>query len=190
MNEAINLAKSMNTLTNLEKITIPVLDGFELEEINLTDPNHRTVFIAKKNNTLEQFFGDGALNENESFDDRVELVVKQMTEKLKKLPVYEGNNEFLVYYKNYDSPYFDFKIYIQDILTGTKEKIMFTRQLSAFFVEPQGNEFYQISVSAGKYAVSEEHKLLKDIEDYEKDEINIGLDDALTLIMDNITYRE
>ena len=92
-------------------------------------------------------------------------------------------------YKNYDNDNFDFKIFVQDILSGTEEDIKFARQLSAFFVEPNGNEFYQISVAAGSYAVNKGYKLLKDIKNYEEDEIIKGLETNLKLIMDNIIYK-
>jgi len=190
IDNAIKVAKKMNTLINFNLLSIPVLDDFILVQKNLTDPNNNIIFVAVKNNTLEQFLGDGMLEPNESFEDRVEKVINQMKEESKRSPLYDGNDEFLVYYKNYDNENFDFKIYVQDILTGSKDNLKFIRQLSAFFVEPQGNEFYQISMSAGQYAKSNKFKLLKDIKDYEQDEINKGLEKALTLIMDNITYRD
>ncbi|MBQ4031440.1 MAG: hypothetical protein II625_06765 [Bacilli bacterium] len=187
---AIKVAKKMNTLIDFNLLSVPVLDDFILVQKNLTDPNNNIIFVAVKNNTLEQFLGDGMLEPNESFDDRIEKVINQMKEESKRSPLYEGNDEFLVYYKNYDNENFDFKIYVQDILTGTKDNLKFIRQMSAFFVEPKGNEFYQICMGAGAYAKSNKFKLLKDIKEYEKDEINIGLERNLKLIMDNLTYRD
>ncbi len=188
MNEAIELAKTMNTLTNVEKINVPVLDDFELEDVTLTDPDHRTIFIAKKNNTIEQFFGDGALDEEETFEEHLEKTINQMKESVEGLSLYEGNDKYLFFYKDHYGQQFDFKVYIQDILSGTKEDLKFVRQLSGFFLEPNDNEFYQISVAAGMYS-AKEHKLLKDIETYEDDEIITTLEKNLRLIMDNITYK-
>ena len=187
---AIRLAKKMNTLINFNLLSVPVLDDFVLVQKNLTDRNNSVIFVAIKNNTIEQFLGDGALEPKESFDSRIEKVINQMKEQVKDNPLYEGNDEYLVYYKNYDNDYFDFRIYVQDVLTGTKDSLRFVRQMSAFFVEPQGNEFYQISMAAGQYVKSNKFKLLKDIKDYEKDDINKGLEKALKVIMDNIKYRD
>ena len=189
MDKAIEIAKNMNTMINYQSLAIPVLDDFIVVQRNLTDPNHKIIFVAVKNNTLEQFLGDGVLGEKESFDDRIEKVVNEIKEEVKTNKLYDGNKEFLCYYKNYDNDNFDFKIYIQDILSGNEEDIRFARQLSAFFVEPNGNEFYQISIAAGSYSVNKGYKLLKDINKYEEDEIVKGLEANLKIIMDNIIYK-
>ena len=190
IDKAISLAKNMNTLINFNRLSIPLLDDFILVQKNLTDPNNNVIFVAVKNNTLEQFLGDGALKENESFNERLEQVINQMKEEVKGNELYEGNNDFLIYYKNYENDFFDFRIFAQDILTGTKDNLNFIRQLSAFFLEPQTNEFYQITMAAGQYVKSNKFKLLKDIKNIEKDELIIGLEKNLKLIMDNITYRD
>jgi len=189
LERAINLAKNMNTLINYQSLAIPVLDDFILVQRNLTDPNHKVIFVAVKNNTMEQFIGDGILGEKESVDDRIEKIIGEIKEEIKDNELYKGNKEYLCYYKNYDNDNFDFKIYIQDILSGTPEDIKFARQLSAYFVEPKGNEFYQVSVAAGSYSTKEGYKLLRDIGNYEQDEIIKGLEQNLRLIMDNIIYK-
>ena len=188
--QAIKIAKNMNTLINFNLLSVPVLNDFILVQKNLTDPNNKIIFVAMKNNTLEQFLGDGVLAQNESFEDHLDKVINQMKEESKKSNLYEGNDEFLVYYKNYDNENFDYRIYVQDILTGSQDKLKFVRQMSAFFVEPTGNEFYQVSVAAGQYVKSNKFKLLKDIKNYEQDEIIRGLEKNLKQIMDNITYRD
>ena len=187
---AIKIAKNMNTLINFNSLAVPVLDDFIVVKKNLTDPNNRIIFVAIKNNTLEQFLGDGILDKNESFEGHITGIINEIKEQVKDNPLYEGNDDYLVYYKNYDNGLFDFKVYIQDVLAGTPDKIKFARQMSAFFVEPKGNEFYQICMAAGSYYKSNKFKLLKDIKDYEKDEIVMGLEKALKLIMDNITYKD
>jgi len=187
---AIKIAKKMNTLINFNSLAVPVLDDFIVVKKNLTDPSNRIIFVAIKNNTLEQFLGDGILGKNESFEGHITGVIEEIKDQVKDNPLYEGNDDYLIYYKNYDNGLFDFKVYVQDILAGTPDKIKFARQMSAFFVEPKGNEFYQISMAAGQYYKSNKFKLLKDVKDIEKDEINMGLEKALKIIMDNITYRD
>ena len=189
MDKALEIAKNMNTILNYQSLLIPILDGFTVIEKNLTDPNHKIIFVAVKNNTLEQFIGDGILGEQESVDDRIEKVVKDIKKEVGTNKLYDGNNEYLCYYKNYDNANFDYKIYVQDILSGSEDDLRFARQLSAFFVEPIGNEFYQISVAAGSYAVNKGYKLLKDLKNYEEDEIIKGLEANLKIIMDNIVYK-
>ena len=189
MERAINLAKNMNTLINYQSLAIPVLNDFIVVQRNLTDPNHKVIFVAIKNNTIEQFLGDGVLGEKESVDDRIEKIINEIKEEVKDNELYKENDEYLCYYKDYDNDNFDFKIYIQDILSGTPEDIKFARQLSAYFVEPKGNEFYQISMAAGSYSTKEGYKLLKDIENYDQDKIIDGLEQDLKLIMDNIIYK-
>ena len=186
---AIKIAKHMNTLINFNSLAVPVLNDFIVVKKNLTDPSNRIIFVAIKNNTLEQFLGDGILGKNESFEGHITGVINEIKDQVKDNPLYEGNDEYLVYYKNYENDLFDFKIYIQDILTGTPDKIKFARQMSAFFVEPKGNEFYQICMAAGQYVKSNKFKLLKDIKNYEEDDVIVGLEKDLKIIMDNITYR-
>lgn len=186
---AIKIAKHMNTLINFNSLAVPVLNDFIVVKKNLTDPSNRIIFVAIKNNTLEQFLGDGILGKNESFEGHITGVINEIKDQIKDNPLYEGNDEYLVYYKNYENDLFDFKIYIQDILTGTPDKIKFARQMSAFFVEPKGNEFYQICMAAGQYVKSNKFKLLKDIKNYEEDDVIVGLEKNLKIIMDNITYR-
>jgi len=186
---AIKIAKHMNTLINFNSLAVPVLNDFIVVKKNLTDPSNRIIFVAIKNNTLEQFLGDGILGKNESFEGHITGVINEIKDQVKDNPLYEGNDEYLVYYKNYENDLFDFKIYIQDILTGTPDKIKFARQMSAFFVEPKGNEFYQICMAAGQYVKSNKFKLLKDIKNYEEDDVIVGLEKNLKIIMDNITYR-
>lgn len=186
---AIKIAKHMNTLINFNSLAVPVLNDFIVVKKNLTDPSNRIIFVAIKNNTLEQFLGDGILGQNESFEGHITGVINEIKDQVKDNPLYEGNDEYLVYYKNYENDLFDFKIYIQDILTGTPDKIKFARQMSAFFVEPKGNEFYQICMAAGQYVKSNKFKLLKDIKNYEEDDVIVGLEKNLKIIMDNITYR-
>ena len=81
---AIKVAKKMNTLIDFNLLSVPVLDDFILVQKNLTDPNNNIIFVAVKNNTLEQFLGDGMLEPNESFDDRIEKVINQMKEESKR----------------------------------------------------------------------------------------------------------
>ena len=49
IDNAIKVAKKMNTLINFNLLSIPVLDDFILVQKNLTDPNNNIIFVAVKN---------------------------------------------------------------------------------------------------------------------------------------------
>lgn len=187
---AIKVAEKANTIQNVDRLLIPILEGFKVVKQDIFNKDSNTFFVAVKNNTLEQFQTDGELKEKESFEERIDKVIKDIKNTVKNNELYKGNNDFIVYYKNYDNNFFDFKIYIQDILVGTPDDPKFIRQMSAFFVEGIGNEFCQVSLAAGQYKVSDKYKLLKDIKEYNKDEIILSLEQGLKVIMDNIIYKD
>ncbi len=188
--KALQIASKANTIENVNRLLIPILEGFQIVKQDIFSKDSNQFFVAVKNNTIEQFQTDGMLDEKESFEQRVEKVIKQMKDSVKGNELYDGYKDFIVYYKNYDNNFFDFKIYIQDILVGTKEDLKFIRQINAFFVEGIGNEFCHLSMAAGQYKVSDKFKLLKDIKEYNKDEIIKGLEDGLKVVLDNIIYRD
>lgn len=168
---------------SLRDLFIPILDGFET-----TPDTNKKQMVAIKDNTIEQFINDGPLEENEKIEDRIEKVEESLQNNLPNHELYSG--KMLQFIEDYDTDYFSFKVYAQDILTGTKDELFFIRQVNAYFVNPTTNEFNQISVAAGRYRVNEEHKLLKDIKDIEEDEILSGLRKALMIIMDNTKYYQ
>ena len=168
---------------NIKNLFIPILDGFK--ETPDTDDKK---MIAIKDNMLEQFYNDGHLKEGETFEQRIENVQKETFESLPNKELYQG--DYFKYYKNYDTDYFTFQVFAQDILVGTKENLSFVRQVNGYFLNSITNEFCQISMSAGRYKVTEEHKLINDIADLEEDEITMALYNALQIIMDNIIYKQ
>ena len=187
---ALEMAKKANTIQNVDRLLIPILEGFKIVKQDIFSKDSNSFFVAMKNNTIEQFQTDGELNENESFEQRIDKVIKDIKDSVKNNELYKGNNDYIVYYKNYDNNFFDFKIYVQDILVGSKDDLKFIRQMNAFFVEGIGNEFCQLSLAAGQYKVSDKYKLLKDIKEYSKDEIIKGLEQGLKVVLDNIIYKD
>ncbi len=162
---------------------IPILDGFK----ELPDTNAKQL-VAINGNTMEQFLVDGVLEENETLETRISKVKEDLKNNLPNPELYDGDT--LIYYEDYESNGFYFKLYCQDILLGTKEDLYFIRQLNGYFINNVTREFCQISLSAGKYKVTPETKLLNDIEDIDTDKILIGLRDGLELIMDNVKYSQ
>ena len=182
----LNVADQASKAENSREVFVPILDDFEVVE-NKKDSN-RTILVAVKNNTLEQYITDGFLLPGETLDTRIEKVKEDLKKNIPNKELYDNFDNYITYYEDYNNYTFYFKVYAQDILAGTEEKLLCTKQLTGYFVNPEGNEFCQISVAAGPYVVDNQHKLLQDIDNLETDETIIGLTKALELIMDNITY--
>jgi len=182
----LNVADQASKAENSREVFVPILDDFEVVE-NKKDSN-RTILVAVKNNTLEQYITDGFLLPGETLDTRIEKVKEDLKKNIPNKELYDNFDNYITYYEDYNNYTFYFKVYAQDILAGTEEKLLCTKQLTGYFVNPERNEFCQISVAAGPYVVDNQHKLLQDIDNLETDETIIGLTKALELIMDNITY--
>ena len=168
---------------SLRDLFIPILDGFEK-----TPDTNKNQLVAIKGNTMEQFFNDGVLEKGETIEDRIKKVEESLKNNLPNQELYSG--KMLHFLEDYDTDYFSFKVYAQDILTGTKEELFFIRQVNGYFINPTTNEFCQISVAAGRYRVNNENKLLRDMKDLEEDKILSDLRRALMIIMDNINYYQ
>ena len=182
----LNVAGQASKAENSREVFVPILDDFEVVE-NKKDSN-RTILVAVKNNTLEQYITDGFLLPGETLDTRIEKVKEDLKKNIPNKELYDNFDNYITYYEDYNNYTFYFKVYAQDILAGTEDKLLCTKQLTGYFVNPERNEFCQISVAAGPYVVDNQHKLLQDIDNLETDETIIGLTKALELIMDNITY--
>lgn len=184
--KAIKLAERLNTMENISHLNIPILDGFEIID---NDLNNKIIFVAKKDNIIEQFLTDGMLIDDETTDERIDKVISEITKHIDNKPLYKKET-IMKYYKNYSNKDIDYQIYVQDILKGTPSNRKLIRQLNAYFVEPKGKEFCQMSLATGLYPVGERYKLLKDIEDLSNDELTKSLEVGLELILSNISYKE
>ncbi len=171
-----------NSLANVMDLTIPVLDGFVVQQnIKL---NSKHIFVATKDGAIEQFLTDGTLADGEDFEERVEKVLNGVRREVRNNPLYAGNGRYLDFYKFHKNNLFNFKLYVQDIII---DKTHFVRQMNAYFIEPKSNEFCQLSLSIGQYLRSE-FKLLREMDDYKQDVLIKSLEEAMVLIMDNIVY--
>lgn len=184
--QIINLADKANRTLLEQDLIIPILDKFEI--VTQNNENDKKNFVAKYDNNLEQFLTDGILELNETFDEHIKEVNSSIKESLIENELYKDRN-YLVYYKTYQTSEFSFKIYLQDILMEDNASLKFIRQLTAYFINKQTNEFCQLSLASGPYKENEQHKLLDNIQDFDDDEIIKSLDKSLTLIMDNIHYE-
>lgn len=180
----IKAAAEANEKENKSNLIIPILDGFEIIDSSTTNNN----FVARYNNYLEQFLCDGVLNDEETLDDHIKKVNKAIKDSVDENPLYENHN-YIMYYRSYKTKNFEFKIYAQDILMGTKENLEFVRQLNSYFINPFTNEFFQLSLAVGPYEANKEYYLLEKVNDFDNDRLISLLNDAINLIMDNINYE-
>lgn len=184
--KAIKVAERLNTLDNISRLGIPILDGFEVLE---HDPNNKIIFVARKDNIIEQFLTDGMLIDDETIDERIEKIISEITKEICTKPLYK-KGVAIKFFKLISKNDIDFHIYVQDIIKGTPSNRKLVRQLNAYFVEPVGNEFCQISLGSGLYPVGERYKLLGDIIDLNNDELIKSLETGLELIINNIKYKD
>ena len=183
-NKLMEVVTKLNSLENINNMFIPIPDGFEI--IQNTKIGSNVIFIAKKNNTMEQFLTDGALNTSETIEEHIKKVIDEIKKECENNPIYIGKPDIIKPYRNYANELFEFKIYAQDILVNENS---FIRQLNAYFLETESREFCQLSVSAGQYKISEENKLLTEIQDLTNDNIILGLDDILIQILKRINKK-
>ena len=182
-----DMVLKLNTIENISKINIPILDDFKVLRNEITKDSN-VILVAKKDNTIEQFLTEGTIPEEVSIDEKVDEVISNIDKQIKNNPLYK-NRKYMNFYKEYDNGSFKFLIYIQDILTGTKTSTSFIRQINAYFIEPIGREFCQVSIAAGRYAKSEDTPLLDEIKEIEKDELTTILIKNLYIILDNLKYK-
>ena len=207
---AVNMAFSMKELTNVdipetiakvkqtaemsnykshaEQLDIPVINGFDIEQGDSRFPS--VVFTATYRGSLftEQLVSDGPLNQNETFEQRINLVVKNGIEAVKQFSV-DNNDKSMFYYQDYSNSIFNYKIYVGDTVFDTKVGKKVSRSLNAFFVDPKFNDFYQFSISS-PMMVMPVNSLKLGVVDLETDEMTIKLYEMLRFMMDNLKYKD
>ena len=166
----MNLTKKLNENEFLANVQVPILDGFHVV------PNEGTLFTALSDvNYIEQFLSDGVLAEGDTFDEHVKKVLKDIEKTMKDagLEDPEGNIHFL---KDYITHTFNFKVYVQDNIGNGKV----IRQFNMFFVDPDYNAFYQISLAASPYPISELN--------FVREELTMNMITTINNLMDNVTH--
>lgn len=137
----IDFAKELNEQIFLYNIDVPILDGFDLIKYE------GSIFTAKsKNNFIEQFLSDGKLKENETFEDHLNKTIEDTVTAMKKANLKDPDNNIIPLY-DYKNDYFNYKVFLQDNIIDNK----LTRQLNAYFLDPNTNAFYEIILSTCPY---------------------------------------
>lgn len=181
--EMIKMTKIMNFGLHARQLDIPLLNNFKIEESN--EP--QIVFVATDGMFIEQLVSDGSMKPNETFEQRINLVVKNTTEFMNKYSPANSESK-LFYYKDYSNGVFDYKIYVLDGMIEVDNTKKVIRQFNAYFVEPKFNDFYQLTISSPALQMPTE-TLKLGIVDLDTDEITRSLNDLLTIAMDNLKYK-
>ena len=181
--EMIKMTTIMNFGLHARQLDIPLLNNFKIEESN--EP--QIVFAATDGMFIEQLVSDGPMKPNETFEQRINLVVKNTTEFMNKYS--PANNESkLFYYKDYSNGVFNYKIYVLDGIIEVNNTTKVIRQFNAYFIEPKFNDFYQLTISAPALTMPTE-VLKLGVVDLETDEITQSINNLLTMAMDNLKYK-
>lgn len=139
MNENKKEELLQKILNNLHRATlkIPELKGYKKIESDSS-----TILIAKSDdNAILQFLEDGKLEDNETFDNRIEKV---LIETQKAMQDNGFRNQEIILLENMKTDKFDFQIFLQDNIVGNTQ----IRQINAYFIEPESRYFYEITISA------------------------------------------
>ena len=182
MNDNENLileaAAQANLLEEANDLVVPILDNFKIVE---QSDNH---FVALYDNIIEQFYNDGCLEDNETFEERIEKNNNKIKETIKGNKLYD-NKETIMYFKSHKTNLLAIKIYLQDIFT---EENYFIRQINGYFINPKTNEFCQLSLAIGPYKNQEKYEILENIKDIDNDELIAFLDETIHLVLNNIKF--
>ena len=157
-------------LNNLHKATlkIPILEGYE----QIKTKTNALIVAVSKDNSVMQYIEDGKLDEQETFENRLNKVINETEKSIKENGLREKP---LIFIKNLSSDILTFKLYQQDNIVGNT----IIRQINAYFIEPESKYFYEISLSAPPI---ERNK----INDY----ITENIIERIKEILLNITYND
>lgn len=175
---AANIAKMMNYRVHAEKLNIPILTGFKVEESNIPS----VILIAKNEGIMEQLVSDGFIDE--PFIDRVNLVINNTKDFMKKTGCDNPDDSF-IFYKDYSNGIFDYKLYFCDIIKDNKV----VRQLNAYFIEPEMHDFYQLSLSVNAFSLPTTMLKVGKI-DLENDKITKMISNLMKILLDNLDYKK
>ena len=169
-NEKDKLIKDIFDITKKNLLLVPILNNYEVIK---NDNNDAIIFTAKaKDNSIQQFLCDGVIKEDETLDKRIEKVIKETEEKMKKNGFLNPQMDFL---STFNTKLFKFRLYLQDMIKGDK----IIRQVNAYFVEPNNNYFYEICLSAPPMSLKVANEAVMK-----------NLITMLTIILQNIKYND
>ncbi len=159
-----------NVIDNLHKLTlaIPILN--EYKEIPIE--TNAIMTAESEDHSIEQFLEDGKLEENESFQNRLQKVLKETQEEMERLGF---EKKELKYLETFKGNLFEYELYLQDSIKDKKQ----VRQINAYFLEPEGRYFYEVTLSAPPMPAS----MVNDF-------VTTNIYQRLKIILTNIKYNE
>lgn len=182
--QAIKMVKNLNNRVEAGIMNIPVLEGFDIIP-NVTENN--IIFAAiSEDRYIEQLIVGDTLKENEDLDSKINETIRISEEYMEKEDLEYAQNNF-IHLRDYDGT-FKFKVYVQDYIFNDNSERRVIRQLNAYFIEPQFNKFYQLSVSTGPIGIPTKILKLGKI-DFETDSITQELVIMMETILANIKYN-
>ncbi len=180
---ATDMANMMNYQIHAKQLYFPILDGFKVQE----EKNPQILLTATNGEYIEMFTADGALGPNETFEQRIQLVNKNVMEFLKKQSPFPNENK-LFYYEDATNGIFNYKVYVEDMCFEVDGKKKGIRQFIAYFLEPRFQDFYQLTVSTSAIELPNDGFKMGEV-DFENDSITKALYDMLKEIMDKLRYQ-
>lgn len=173
-----------NIKLHAKTLDIPILEGFI---INRNDEKLQTKIIDYTNGQglSMQLLSDGPLKPNESFEERIKLVIDNMNNSLWKLNLLNSEKN-IFYLKDFEGE-FKFKVYVQDLLFNVNDRVSFNRLINAYFVEPKYNDFYQLTVASEGMKYPNENITIGKFSD--SDELTKELLKKIEYLMENIKYK-
>ena len=181
-NKIVETIDLINIEMHSKQLEVPIIEGLKIYE----SVHPKLILTAGNDNIIQQFSGDGTLKVGESFDSRIHKVNNDVINFIKSQGV--GFDCSISFFEEYKTDVFHFKIYLQDALINQDGKIRLIRQFSAFFIEPNFNDFYQLSVSCPP--INYPHENIEIGKAYiENDMISKYLYNELKFLLDTIKYR-
>ena len=112
----------------------------------------------------------------------------EQTKTIMKTTKCENVDQSFLFYQDYDSALFHFKLYFQDTIMPVGDGKKAARTLIAYFVEPKMHDFYQFSLSIGPFPFPNDEFVLGKI-DLENDLVTKQLTELMKLLLDNLSYK-
>ena len=180
----INIVKKINKQKEVDILSVPIVDDFRLEIIHSNNIIFHAVGTDKSSETL---ICDGKLNNDESFEDRLQKVISETIEANINNGIENSEKSVYFYTKIIDT--LEFYIYFIDYikLVGSQKRVI--RQINAYFLEPVYNNFYQLSLNTAPFLLPTKIMKIGENFDLDKDSITKSLVNTLMKIIKNIEYK-
>lgn len=175
LDKMIKLAEKLNKNIHRMKLQIPIPSNFKITENN---NNQNCIFIAKSDKDyIETYLEDKKLDNSESFDERLNKIISSTIAEMSKNN-FLNPNENLKFKEEHNTSILKFKVYLQNNIKDNK----LVKQVNAYFLEPEEQYVYQISIMTPTL----DKNITKENDDKITNDITLLLKD----ILNNIKYKK